>query len=129
MYFLIENSKLITYLNKVFKINSLGITSFFFIFLKGKKEDDLNVFNHEMIHIKQFQETLYFGFYFISFLNLFIIFLKYKSTYNAYRYLLFEIEAYDNMFDLDYLKKRKKFAWLRNFFNKNNKVHPDIKSD
>ena len=69
-----------------------------------------------MIHIKQFQETLYFGFYFISFFEFIYNFLKYKSTYNAYRYLLFEIEAYDNMFDLDYLKKKKKFAWLRNFF-------------
>lgn len=128
MYFLIENSKIIYYFNKIFKVNSLGITSFFFIFLKNEKKDDLNVFNHEMIHIKQFQETFYIGFYVISFFDFIVKYYKYKSFYNAYRNLLFEIEAYDNMYDLDYLKKRKRFAWLRNLFSKN-KVHPEIKSN
>ena len=124
MYFLIEDCKFLNYLSQKFEVKPLGITIFSFIFLKGKKEDDLNVFNHEMIHIKQFQETLYFGFYFISFFDLIIKFIKHKSFYNAYRNLMFEVEAYDNMYDLDYLNKRQKYAWLKNIFTTKNKVHP-----
>ena len=124
MYFLFENSRVIKWYNKVFKINARGITVFFLIFLKGEKDDNLKVFNHEKIHIKQFQETLFIGFYIISMLDFLIKFCKYKSITGAYRNLMFEREAYANMDDLDYLKKRKRFAWLRNLFKKKNKVHP-----
>ena len=124
MYFLIENSKILNFFNKKFEVKPLGITIFFFIILKDKKEDNLEVFNHEMIHIKQFQETFYFGFYLITFFDFIIKYIKYRKFYDAYRYLVFEVEAYDNMNNLEYLKKRKRFAWLRNLFSKKNKIHP-----
>ena len=38
---------------------------------------------------------------------------KYRNFKDAYRNLAFEKEAYDHMNDLDYVKKRKRFAWLR----------------
>ena len=124
MYFLFENSKVITYFNKIFRSNVVGMTVFFLIFLKGEKDDNLIILNHEKIHIKQFQETFYIGFYLISTFDFLIKYCKYKNINGAYKNLMFEREAYEHMNDLDYLKKRKRFAWLRNLFKKKNKVHP-----
>jgi len=113
--------------NKIFKVNLVGMTVFFIIFLKGEN-DDLKVLNHEKIHIKQFQETLFIGFYIISIFDFLIKYCKYRNVIGAYRNLIFEKEAYDYMDDLDYLKKRKRFAWFRNLFKKKNKVHPHSSS-
>ena len=52
--------------------------------------------------------------------------MKYRNFFDAYKNLLFEKEAYKFMNDLEYLKKRRKFEWIRGFFSKKNKVHPAI---
>ena len=69
--------------------------------------------NHERIHIRQQLETLIVGFYLIYFLE--FIFYRFNHTrYNAYKMISFEREAYQYENDIDYLKKRKCYAWLRN---------------
>lgn len=35
---------------------------------------------------------------------------------NAYRNLSFEREAYDNQYNLDYIKTRKHYSWLKRLF-------------
>lgn len=69
--------------------------------------------NHESIHTAQMKELLYIFFYIIYFLEwlvrLFITF----SFNKAYREISFEVEAYDNQDNLEYLKTRKYLAQWR----------------
>jgi hypothetical protein len=68
--------------------------------------------NHEKIHTAQMKELWYVGFYLIYFLE-WLVRLIITSTV-AYRNISFEREAYDNQYDYNYLKSRKRFAqWRR----------------
>lgn len=60
--------------------------------------------NHEKIHGKQQLELLIIFFYLI-----YII----EWIFKGYRNISFEREAYINERNLDYLKSRKHFAWLK----------------
>ena len=68
---------------------------------------------HEAIHWEQYKETgiilfplLYFSFWFFNLL-------KYRNGAIAYREIPFEREAYGNERDVDYLSRRKRYAWSR----------------
>ena len=63
---------------------------------------DTHLVNHERIHLYQQLELLYIGFI--------IWYLIYQIKY-GYRNNPFEIEAFDNENDLDYLKSRKWYSW------------------
>jgi hypothetical protein len=68
--------------------------------------------NHEKIHTAQMKELWYVGFYVIYFLE-WLVRLVITPTV-AYRNISFEREAYDNQYDYNYLKNRKRFAqWRR----------------
>lgn len=68
--------------------------------------------NHEKIHTAQMKELWYVGFYVIYFLE-WLMRLVITPTV-AYRNISFEREAYDNQYNYDYLKSRKRFAqWRR----------------
>lgn len=67
--------------------------------------------NHEKIHWKQQLEMLIIFFY-LWYLIEWVIRL-FTNPNNAYRSLSFEREAYGNDNDLDYLDKRKPYAWLK----------------
>ncbi len=100
--------------NKTFvKLLSLGfasgITIWPFIFLTPSKKIKVNI-NHERIHIHQQQETLLIGFYLLYFFEYLYYRLHYKHN-DAYRKISFEREAFENEEDLEYLNKRKCFAW------------------
>lgn len=66
--------------------------------------------NHERIHTAQMVEMLVVFFY-LWYVTEWLIRLFMKG--NAYRNISFEREAYRHMYDLDYLKKRKLFAWWK----------------
>lgn len=67
--------------------------------------------NHEKIHIYQQLELLYFGFI--------IMYLFYNARWNyGYRNNPFEVEAFGNDDNLDYLKNRKWYAWRKHTRNK-----------
>lgn len=92
----------------------VGITIFPFIFLKKKTlKADKILINHEEIHLRQQAELLLIFFYLFYGLEWFIKFLKHKNGYLAYRNLSFEREAYHHEKDLNYLKKRKLWAFLK----------------
>ena len=80
---------------------------------KGVRIDDRTI-NHESIHTAQQKELLYIIFY-ILYLVEYVI----KSIIlfcHAYRDISFEQEAYYYEKDMDYLKNRKHYAWIKYLF-------------
>ena len=108
---------LVAYESKIPKYLSIfitisGITIYPFIIYRGKKEDVSPVLhNHELIHIRQQEELWIVGFYLLYVYYWLKNFLYYQHSAVAYYNIPFEIEAYKNQNDLQYLDKRKKHAW------------------
>lgn len=105
----IENSS-IPKLLSVF-INIGAITLWPFVIARNKLNPTL--LNHESIHIRQQQELLVVGFYFLYVYYWLKGMLAYKDSYIAYHSIPFEQEAYEWEHDMDYLKSRKRFAWWK----------------
>lgn len=72
--------------------------------------------NHETIHFQQQLEMLVIPFYLLYFLEYLIRFLISFDGNKAYRSISFEQEAYNNEYNLEYLKTRKRYNWLRLMF-------------
>ncbi len=79
---------------------------------KGKKINPF-ILNHESIHTRQMQEMLFVFFYFFYVFEWMIKCVYYRNSLIAYRSLSFEREAYRYERDLNYLKRRKLFSWVR----------------
>lgn len=91
-----------------------GIALFPFIIYREKKfAQDAVIMNHELIHHRQQIELLIIPFYIIYLLNYLINRFRYKNHHDAYTNIIFEREAYSNDADLDYLKRRKWFSFLK----------------
>jgi hypothetical protein len=93
-----------------------GLTFYPFVFL-ADKDDKLNkVFiNHEKIHIKQQLELLILPFYLWYFTEYLFRLIQYKDRKQAYFNISFEREAYKNEKDLNYLKQRPFWRFLKYF--------------
>lgn len=91
-----------------------GLTVFPFVFLKNSRfKTDYVLINHEKIHLKQQLEMLLIPFYLVyGFEFLFRLF-QYKNWNSAYRNISFEREAYANELNLDYLKQRPFWGFLK----------------
>ena len=77
---------------------------------------------HESIHTAQVKEMLYLFFYLWYGVEWLIRFVGYGfKAEKAYRNISFEREAYTNEGNLDYLKNRRLFAWLKYFFTPKNR--------
>lgn len=72
-----------------------------------------NVINHEKIHWEQQKEMLGLFFYIWYGLEWLI---RRITDKNAYRNLGFEKEAYENEHNLEYLKTRKRYSWIKKIF-------------
>ena len=91
-----------------------GITLFPFIILRDKHlKLDKRIMNHERIHIRQQVELLVLPFYVLYLIDYVIGLIKYRNRLLAYMNISFEKEAYKYDSDLDYLKKRKLWAWVK----------------
>lgn len=87
-------------------INLFGI-----LFVKHDVTVSERLVNHEKIHTAQMRELLYLPFYIIYVMEWLCLFVKYKgSSYEAYKNISFEKEAYRNETNLKYLSGRKRFA-------------------
>jgi len=85
-------------------INLFGI-----LFVKNNAKIDEVTINHEAIHSAQMKEMLFIFFY-----VWYVIEWLFKLPKgNAYRSISFEREAYENDSDINYLKNRKHFAFLK----------------
>ena len=108
---IIQNSRIPSMLS--WFINIGAITIYPFIISKG--EMDITTINHEMIHIKQQKELFVVGFYPLYAMFWVVNLLWHRmSAADAYRMIPFEIEAYGNQENLNYLSSRPKFAWAKN---------------
>ncbi|VTP89248.1 hypothetical protein [Sphingobacterium daejeonense] len=100
------------------KFFSLGkaqaITIFPFIFLKYHS-DKINkiLINHERIHILQAIELLILPFYILYLTEFIVRLIQYRNFTRAYLNISFEREAYENENNLDYLKTRKLYSFLK----------------
>lgn len=92
----------------------VGITLYPFIFLKNKNlKKDVILLNHERIHLKQQKELLIVFFYVFYGIEWLCKFVKYRDYNTAYFNLSFEREAYQCEKDLNYLDKRKWWAFFK----------------
>jgi hypothetical protein len=91
-----------------------GLTLFpFVIFRYEFDKENLVVLNHEKIHIRQQLELLILPFYVLYLGHFFINLIKYKDRNLAYRNIIFEKEAYANEKNLNYLKYRRLWGFLK----------------
>lgn len=92
----------------------VGLALFPFVFLKTKElRYHKNLINHEKIHLRQQLELLVLPFYIIYGMEFLVRMLYYRNWKNAYRNISFEREAYENEKNLDYLKSRPFWEFLR----------------
>ena len=91
-----------------------GLTFYPFVFL-ADKDDKLNeVFiNHEKIHIRQQLELLIVPFYLWYFTEYLFRLLQFRNRKKAYYAISFERESYANEKDLEYLKSRPFWGFMR----------------
>lgn len=92
--------------------NAMALYPFMLLKTKGLKADEL-IINHEKIHFRQQLELLILPFYLLYLLHYLLNRLKYKNHEQAYYNICFEREAYANDLDLNYLYRRRPYAWLR----------------
>jgi len=71
--------------------------------------------NHERIHLQQELELLILPFYLLYICHYFINLARLKNSYQAYRKICFEKEAYTHETKLDYLQHRKFCSWVKYF--------------
>lgn len=90
-----------------------AINLFGFLFARnGSTISDVDL-NHESIHTEQMKEMLYIPFYIWYVIEWLIRLVSYGDAKLAYRAISFELEAYSNQQDENYLKNRKRFAWFK----------------
>ena len=92
----------------------VGLAFFPFVFVKYRLNKENKVFiNHERIHLRQQVELLIIPFFIWYFIEFFLRWMHYKNLDLAYRNICFEREAYANEKNLDYLKRRSLWEFLR----------------
>ena len=100
-----------------------GLTIFPFVLLKHKTlKTDYVLVNHEKIHLLQQLELLILPYYVVYLLEFLFRLLQYRNWHLAYKNISFEREAYRNEMDLDYLKSRKFWQFLK--YLRNNEFPP-----
>ena len=91
-----------------------GLALFPFVFVKYSLDKENPVFvNHERIHLRQQLELLIVPFFVLYFLEFLVRLIQYGNRDLAYRNISFEREAYANEKDLDYLKQRSFWNFLK----------------
>jgi hypothetical protein len=91
-----------------------AITLYPFVILKHKSlKDDAVLINHEKIHLKQQLELLIIPFYVWYVLEFVVRLIIYKNWLLAYKSISFEREAYAKENDLNYLKSRSFWSFIK----------------
>lgn len=101
------------------KGNAKAMAFYPFLFTTSKIHPKMHAYfiNHELIHFAQQKELLIVGAWIFHILEwLYITIIKRKRGMDAYLLRSTEQEAYDNMFDLEYLSKRKSYSELNNYW-------------
>lgn len=85
----------------------------FILIKRNELRDNAELIHHEKIHHRQQLELLIVGFYILYGINYLFHLAKHRNHYKAYRAIIFEREAFAMDKDLDYLKRRKIFAFRK----------------
>ena len=97
-----------------------GLSFFIFIWIRRHTSDEVALVRHEKIHFWQQVEML-FIFHWLCYAFFYIVGrLSGQCHYIAYRHNPFEIEAFTNDLDVNYLQNRRLYAWtgfVKKFFN------------
>ena len=96
------------------KLKVDGMALFPFIFVKTSSlKNDRILIRHETIHLYQEVELLILPFYILYLINYLANTFVHKERNAAYLNIVFEREAYANECNINYLKQRKLWAWLK----------------
>jgi len=91
-----------------------AVTIYPFVFLKNEQSKrDYVLLNHEYIHLRQQKELFWLVFFIWYGLEYLVKLLYYRNAYLAYKNISFEREAYYYENDLDYLKNRTAFSFMK----------------
>lgn len=121
-YIKIKANKLLYWYSKITGTRGDAKAGAFYPFLlvtdKISKKMEPYFINHELIHFAQQKEMLFVGawLFYIS-ETIYLIIIKRKKGMGLYLARSAEKEAYENMFDLNYLKERKPYSHIKNYFN------------
>lgn len=99
--------------NKIIPFGNYDIINLFgILFSKVKNISEYDI-NHEDIHTEQMKEMGYIFFYLWYCIEYLLIRIFHKKQGDAYRDVSFEEEAYNNDHNLDYIKTRKHYSWIK----------------
>lgn len=106
--------------NKLLPLKGFAAMNLFgILFVRKDSKITDRLLNHEAIHTAQMKELGYIPFYVLYLIEWFIKLIINKLDNNkAYKSISFEREAYDNQNNLEYLKNRKNYEWLRKWLDK-----------
>lgn len=88
-----------------------AITLWPFVFTHDDMDEE--TINHELIHGEQEKEMLFIPFLLWYGIEYIVRRFQYGRHNKAYRNISFERESYANENNLEYLKNRKHFSWLK----------------
>ncbi len=104
-----ENSKIPVWLSYISPINIGAITLGPIVISKGEMSEKTK--RHETIHYQQYIDVLFVGFWPLYLFYWVRNLTKGLNGSVAYKYIPFELEAYANDEDSEYLQNRKRYAW------------------
>jgi hypothetical protein len=97
---------------RIFKYYT-GFSFFLFVWISRLEKNPTRLIRHETIHFHQ-QVELLFVFHWLLYGMFYCVSrLRGQRHYIGYRYNPFELEAYSNDENEEYLKLRKPFAWFK----------------
>lgn len=99
--------------NTWFPFGSYSTLNFFGILFTKRKQLSETVINHESIHTAQMKEMLWIFFYLWYIIEYLIVRLFHRKQIDSYADVSFEEEAYAHEKDLNYLKTRKHYSWIK----------------
>ncbi|NAW50155.1 hypothetical protein GNY06_01710 [Elizabethkingia argentiflava] len=94
------------------KITAMALYPFIILNKKELRRDEV-LLNHEKIHLRQQLELLIIFFYLLYGLEYILKRIKLGDPYQAYRSISFEREAHDKEEDIDYLRHRKFWNFIK----------------
>lgn len=99
--------------NKIIPFKGYAVINLFGILFSKLKVLNRYTINHESIHTEQMKEMGYIFFYVWYGIEYCLIRFFHKKQSNAYHDVSFEEEAHNNTYNLDYLKTRKRYSWVK----------------
>lgn len=107
----IENSKIPVLLSYIAPINIWAISFGFWVWCRGSLSESTR--RHETIHFQQQLELLFLGQWALYGIFWLIGLVRHRDGAKAYKESPFEKEAHLNELDIDYLKNRPRFNWVK----------------